>query len=415
MNLPLFIARRIYRNANAEGKQMSRPAVLIAMTGVAIGLAVMIVSVAVIIGFKQEMREKIAGFGSHLQLSNLQAVQAYDALAVSVTDSLMDFLRAYPEVEHAQRYSLKAGMMKTDEAFLGMMLKGVGTEYDLEFFRKHLVEGEIPAFSDSAATQKVLLSKSVADKMKLKVGDKVDTYYLEEKVRIRRLQVAGIYQTHLAEYDNLFLLTDIYTVNRLNNWPRELVSGVELRLRSYEHLPEATLELADTFAGAYDEYGNRYCVRNLEQLHPQIFAWLDVLDVNIWVILVLMIGVAGFTIVSGLLIIIIERTAMIGVLKSLGASNTTIRRLFLWFAVFLIGRGMCWGNVVALTLYFVQKTYGVFKLDPEHYYMETVPVALDAGVFLLVNVGTLLISVLILLGPSYLITRIHPANSMRYE
>lgn len=415
MNLPLFIARRIYKDADAKGKEMSRPAVLIAMAGIAIGLSVMLLSVAIIIGFKQEIKHKISGFGAHIQLTNLAASKSYDSYPIELSDALIQEIYDSNEVKYAQRYSTKAGMINTSDAFQGMILKGVGEEYDLSFFKAHLLEGEIPCFSDSLSSGKVLLSKGLADKMKFKVGDKIDTYYLEDNVRARRLQVAGIYQTNFAEYDNLFLITDIYTVNRLNGWKGNQVGGLEIMLKDYGRLEDVTFDLADKLYGRVDASGNRFCVRHVEQLNPLMFAWLEVLDVNIWVILVLMIGVSGFTMIAGLLIIIIERTSMIGVLKSLGANNNTVRRLFLWFAVFLIGRGMLWGNVIGLSVYFLQRVFGVFKLDPAYYYMDTVPMALNWWAFLLLNVGTMFASVLMLLGPSYLITRIHPANSMRYE
>ena len=414
MSLALFLARRIYSDGDA-GKQVSRPAVLIATIGVAIGLAVMIVAVSVIIGFKSEVRDKIIGFGSHIQISNSDAARSFETRPIAVTDSMIAALASNPGVKHVQRYSTKPGMIKTADAFQGMVLKGIGAEYDASFFRRHLIEGEFPQFSDSASANRVVISKAIADKMKLKLGDKIDTYYIQDDVRARRLTVAGIYRTNFSEYDNLFLLTDLYLVNRLNKWHPDQVSGVELELYDYGRLEESTYRIADETGRHPDPYGADYCVRNVEQLNPQIFAWLDILDVNIWVILILMIGVAGFTMVSGLLIIIIERTSMIGVLKSLGADNFTIRKLFLWLAVFLIGKGMLWGNVLGLAFYFVQKWFGVFRLDPETYYMDTVPVSFNIWIFLLLNAGTLLASVIMLLGPSYLITRIHPANSMRYE
>ena len=414
MNLSLFLARRIYTGSDS-GRQVSRPAVLIAMIGIAIGLAVMIVAVSVIVGFKSQVRDKIVGFGSHIQIANLDAVRSYETRPVVVTDSLMDALARFPGVAHVQRYSTKPGMIKTADAFQGMVLKGVGPEYDPAFFRRHLLEGECPQFSDTASTNRVLISRSLASKLKLKLGDKIDTYYIQDDVRARRLTIAGIYQTNFSEYDNLFLLTDISLVNRLNRWQPGQVSGVELTLRDYDRLDEATCLLADGLSGRTDPYGAEYCVRNVEQLNPQIFAWLDILDVNIWVILVLMVGVAGFTMVSGLLIIIIERTSMIGILKSLGAPNRTIRNLFLWFSVFLIGKGMLWGNLLGLAFYFLQRYTGLFRLDPATYYMDTVPVSFNLWFFLLLNAGTLLASLLMLLGPSFLITRIRPASSMRYE
>lgn len=414
MNLSRFIALRIYRQQDA-GKQVSRPAVLIAMAGIAIGLAVMIISVSVIVGFKSQVRDKIVGFGAHIQVSNLDAAGSYETKPVAASDSLLRALTAYPHVRQVQRYSTKPGMIKTSDAFQGMVLKGIGPEYDLAFFRRHLLEGELPQFSDTASSNRVVLSRLLADKLWLKLGDKIDTYYIQGDVRARRLEVVGIYQTNFAEYDRLFLLTDLALVNRLNQWQPDQASGVELSLDDYNCLEEATYQIATDMDEQTDRYGAEYCVRNVEQLHPQIFAWLDILDVNIWVILILMIGVAGFTMISGLLIIIIERTSMIGVLKALGADNLTIRRLFLWLSVFLIGKGMLWGNLLGLAFYLIQSRFGIFKLDPETYYMDTVPVSFNLWLFLLLNAGTLLASLLMLLGPSYLITRINPATSIRYE
>lgn len=414
MSLSLFLARRLFRATDA-GKQVSRPAVFIATVGVAIGLAVMIIAVSVIIGFKSEVRDKIVGFGSHVQITNSDAARSYETRPIVVGDSMLAALVDYPEVKHVQRYSTKPGMIKTTGAFQGMVLKGIGSEYKTSFFREHMLEGEFPQFSDSASSNRVVISKAIADKMRLKLGDKIDTYYIQDDVRARRLQVVGIYQTNFSEYDKIFLLTDLCLVNRLNKWKPDQVSGVELELHDYNKLEEATYRIATDIDGQSDHYGAKYVVRNIEMLNPQIFDWLNILDVNIWVILILMTGVAGFTMVSGLLIIIIERTSMIGVLKSLGANNFTVRKVFLWFAIFLIGKGMLWGNLIGLFFFFIQKWTGLFRLDPESYYMDTVPVSFNLWIFLLLNIGTMLVSVLMLLGPSYLITRIHPANSMRYE
>lgn len=414
MSLSLFIARRIYRESDG-GQQVSRPAVLIAMTGIVIGLAVMILAVAIVIGFKHEVRNKVVGFGSHIQITNLDAVNSYETHPVVADDSLMSALASYPEVSHAQRYSTKPGMIKTDDAFQGMVLKGVGQEFDSRFIKQYLLEGEVPVFSDSVSSNQVLISKTLAQKMKLKLGDKLYTYYIQEDVRARRLTIVGIYQTDFSEYDNLFLLTDLNLVNRLNGWQPDQVSGVELQVRNYDRLEDVTYEIAVDTDNQQDRYGGVYYVRNIEQLNPQIFEWLGLLDLNVWVILVLMTGVAGFTMISGLLIIIIERTNMIGILKALGATDFTIRKTFLWFAVFLIGKGMLWGDVIGLSVCVLQSQFGIFTLDPETYYVATVPVSFNFWLFFLVNIGTLLISVLMLIGPSFLITKINPASSMRYE
>ena len=243
MSLSLFIARRIYRESDS-GKQVSRPAVLIAMAGIAIGLAVMIIAVAVVIGFKSEVRNKVIGFGSHIQITNLDAVSSYETHPIVVGDSMMTALDGYPEISHVQRFSTKPGMIKTDDAFQGMVLKGVGPEFDPRFLQEYLVEGEIPVFSDSVSSNRVLISKSLATKMKLKLGDKIYTYYIQDDVRARRLTIAGIYQTNFSEYDNLFLLTDLSLVNRLNGWQPEQVTGVELQLKDYDKLEDTTYEIA---------------------------------------------------------------------------------------------------------------------------------------------------------------------------
>jgi lipoprotein-releasing system permease protein len=414
MSLSFFIARRLYREERG-GKQVSRPAVLIALTGIAVGLAVMILSVAVVTGFKKEVRAKVVGFGAHIQITNANASRSYETPPIVVDDTLLQVVAANREVEHVERYSTKPGMIKTADDFQGMVLKGVGEDFDPTFFNEHLEEGVLPQFGDSAAATQVVISRTLADKLRLHVGDKIDTYYIQEQVRARRLTIVGIYRTDFTEYDNLFLLTDIRLVNRLNNWNDRQASGLELTVKDYSRLDAVTWELADHLYDHTDAAGEPLVVQNIEQLMPQIFSWLGILDMNIWVILILMTGVAGFTMVSGLLIIIIERTTMIGLLKSLGAGNTLIRRVFLWLSVFLIGKGMLWGNVIGLGIYFVQRWLHLIPLNAEMYYMDTVPVSLSLWAFLLLNIGTLIISLLMLLAPSYLITRISPAQSMRYE
>lgn len=414
MSLSLFIARKLYQNTDG-GKRVSRPAVLIAMIGIAIGLIVMIITVAVVVGFKKEIRSKVTGFGSDIQITNLDAIRSYETHPIQINDSIAHSLYQYPELKHVQRYSTKPGIIKTDDAFQGVVLKGIGQEYNRDFYTSHLLEGIIPNFTDSTSTNQVVISKSIADKLKLKVGDKIFTYFIQDNVRVRPLVVKGIYQTNFSEYDNLFVLTDIYTVGRLNNWQKDQVSGVEIKLKDYALLEDVTYQLAEDLDRKEDAYGGVYYVENIEELNPQIFEWLKLLDLNVWVILILMIGVAGFTMISGLLIIIIERTNMIGILKALGANNFTIRKVFLWFAVFLIGKGMLWGNAIGLCFYFIQHYFHIFKLDPASYYIDSVPVSLNLFYFLLINISTLIVSVLMLIGPSYLITKINPATSMRYE
>ena len=415
MNWKLFVARRIYRSKEG-GKEISKPAVRIAMAGIAIGLAVMIVAVAVVIGFKHQVRNKVVGIGSDVLVTNFDQQKSYETVPVVAGDSVLAQLRSVEGVKHVQRYSTKPGMIMTDDNFMGMVLKGVANEYDWTFLKEHLLEGEIPLFSDTASTNRVLVSKTIANKLNLQTGEKLYTYYIEgEKVRARRLEVAGIYQTNFTAYDDVFLITDLFTVNRLNNWKTDQASGMEVAITDYNRLEEVKEGISSLVGMQTDRYGGIYYVQTVEEANPQIFAWLDLLDLNVWVILILMTGVAGFTMISGLLIIILERTNMIGVLKALGADNTAIRKVFLSFSVFLIGRGMVWGNVIGLLFILVQSQFNLFKLDPSIYYIDHVPVEFNLWLYLLLNVCTLIVSVLMLVGPSYLIAHIHPAKSIRFE
>ena len=415
MDWKLFVARRIYRSKEGE-KEVSKPVVLIAMWGIAIGLAVMIVAVAVVIGFKHEVRDKVVGIGSDITITNFDAQKSYETVPVVAGDSLLDALRSMEGVKHVQRYSTKPGMIMTEDNFLGMVLKGVSQEYDWTFLKEHLLEGEIPSFTDSASTNRTLVSRTIANKLNLKLGDKLYTYYISaENVRARRLEVAGIYQTNFSIYDDMFLLTDLYTVNRLNAWKADQASGIELEVADVSRLEETKEAISAEVDMLKDRYGATYYTQTVEESNPQIFAWLDLLDMNVWVILILMTGVAGFTMISGLLIIILERTNMIGVLKALGADNLAIRKVFLSFSVFLIGRGMLWGNIIGLSFVFIQSQFHLFKLDPSIYYVDSVPVAFNLWWWVLLNVCSLLASVLMLVGPSYLIAHIHPAKSIRFE
>ena len=414
MNWKLFIAHRIYKN-DEGGKEVSKPAIRIAMAGIAIGLAVMIISVAVVIGFKHQVRDKVVGLSSDILVTSMDEAQSYQTTPVVASDSLLQVLKTVPSVSHVQRYATKPGMIMTSDNFQGMVLKGVAQEYDTRFLKKHLVKGEVPSFSDSTASNKVVISQTIADRLSLTVGDKLYTYYLEDNIRARRLTVAGIYQTNFSAYDDLFLITDLYTVTRLNNWEREQVGGIEVEVEDYSLLEQVNEHIRELLNEKSDRYGSVYYSRTVEEVYPQIFAWLDLLDVNVWVILILMVGVAGFTMISGLLIIILERTNMIGVLKALGADNTSVRKVFLSFSVLLIRKGMLWGNVVALLFCVLQYYFKIIKLDPATYYVDAVPVELNVGVWLLLNLGTLVVSVLMLVGPSYLVSRIHPAKSIRFE
>lgn len=415
MNLPLFIAKRIYRD-KGDRRMVSRPAIRIATAGVAIGLAVMVVTVSVVIGFKHTIRDKVMGFGCHIQVENFLAMRSTDPYPICINDSMMGALKSIGGVERAQRFALAQGILKTDSDYLGMTFKGVGPEYDLTFLRQNLVEGETPTFSDKESKQRLLISKLTADKLKLKTGDKIYAYFVSnDDVRLRRYTICGVYQTNLTQFDNSLCLTDIYSVAKLNSWEPDQCTGAELSVADIDRLGETADSVAQRINRKADKYGDTFTSQTIYEAYPQIFSWLGLLDINVWIIIALMICVAGFTMVSGLLIIILERTQMIGVLKALGATNATVRRTFLWFAVFIIGRGMLIGDIIGIGLVALQRQTGLVKLDPATYYVSTAPMELNIPLILLLNAATLLISVLVLIAPSYLISRIHPAKSMRYE
>lgn len=415
MNVPYFLARRIYAD-NDNQKKVSRPAVRIAIIGVAVGLAVMIVSVCVVLGFKHAIRDKVVGFGSHIQVAEFSMLQQGTDSPIEVDDSVMNVLQHIEGVKHVQRFAMKQGILKTDSDFLGVAFKGVGPEFDSTFIQQHLLEGAVPKFSDKSSGNKILVSKVMADKLKLTCGSRIFAYFIDDSgVRTRRFTIAGIYQTNLTQYDNVMCYVDLYTAVKLNGWQEDMASGAELQVDHFDKLDEVEDRVVKLVNRTTDKYGNTYSSKTIKELSPQIFSWLDLLDLNVWIILIIMMAVAAVTMISGLLIIILERTHMIGLMKALGARNPMVRHTFMWFAAFIIGRGLLWGNMIALALVALQYFTGIVKLDPATYYVSSVPVEVNVLFVVLLNIGTLLISLLVLIGPSFLISHIHPAKTMTYE
>ena len=415
MNISFFIAKRIYSD-KGDKRKVSRPAIHIATAGVAIGLAVMILTVSVVLGFKHTIRDKVIGFGSHIQVENFLTMQSSDPYPICIDDSVMKVIRGIEGVEHVERFTLTQGILKTDQDFLGMSFKGIGPEYDLSFIKSNLKSGSIPSFSDSANKGNLLISSATADKMNLKAGDKVFAYFISDNgVKVRRFTVSGIFQTNMSQFDNALCFTDLYTARKLNNWDGELCTGAEISVGDLQQINAVSLRIADKVNRTSDHEGNIFTSQTIYEAYPQIFSWLSLLDINVWIILALMICVAGFTMISGLLIIILERTQMIGVLKALGMKGSSVRHTFLWFAVFIIGKGMLIGDILAAAIIHLQRHTGFISLDPATYYVSEAPTEINIQAFLLINVVTLFISVLVLVGPSFLISHIHPAKSMRYE
>ena len=415
LNLPLFIARRI-NGAEDVRRQVSRPAIRIATIGVAIGLAVMIVTVSVVFGFKHTIRDKVVGFGSHIQVMNFMSQQSASPSPISVSDSMFNSIQHTPGVRHAERYSLTQGILKTDADFLGVAFKGLGSDYDLSFLQKNLVAGEMPRFSTDKSSYQLLISQQQADKLRLEVGDRVYAYFIgNDDVRARKFTIKGIYQTNMNQFDQSLCFTDFPIPVKLNGWEPDQCSGVEVLVDDFDQLENTAQQIVEHVNRKTDKYGNIFTSQTIYEAYPHIFSWLSLLDINVWIILALMVCVAGFTMISGLLIIILERTQMIGILKALGMRNKMVRHTFLWFAVFIIGRGLLWGNLIGLFIVLVQQYTGLIHLDPTSYYVDTAPMELNIPVILLLNVATLVICLFVLIAPSFLISHIHPARSMRYE
>ena len=415
MNLSLFIARKLYKDQGGH-QRVSRPAITIATAGVAIGLAVMLLSVFVVLGFKHTIRDKVIGFGSHIQVTNFLNQLSADQQPIVVNDSMMAVIRGVKGVKHVERFAYKQGILKTDSDFLGVMFEGVGPEYDSTFIHQNLKAGSIPHFSDSQSGNHIVISRTIADKLKVKAGQRIFAYFIDDNgVRMRRFTIQGIYQTNLTQYDETMCFTDLYTAIKLNGWTPDQVSGAAVTVRDFSQLDEVENRFISKVNKTQDPNGETYSAQTIRDINPQIFSWLDLLDMNVWIILVLMVAVAGVTMISGLLIIILERTTMIGVLKALGARNATIRHIFLWFATFIIGRALIIGNGIGIGIALLQKWTGLIRLDPTTYYVSEVPMEINVPLIVALNVATLAISLFVLIAPSYLISHIHPAKSMRYE
>jgi len=415
LNFPLFIAKRIYSD-QGDHRKVSRPAIRIATIGVAIGLAVMIITVSVVMGFKHTIRDKVVGFGSHIQVESFIASQSATPYPVCIDDSLRNVLQRIEGIRHVSRYALTQGILKTDNDFLGVVFKGIGEDYDTHFLQQNLKEGKTPQFSSTKSSYQLLISKRIADKLGLKVGDRVFAYFIDyNNVRARKFTIAAIYETNMTQFDEALCFTDLPIPVKLNNWEKDQCSGAELLVRDFNQL-QATANLVIEKVNRHtDRNGEILTSHTVQESYPQIFSWLSLLDINVWIILVLMVFVAGFTMISGLLIIILERTQMIGLLKALGACNKSIRHTFLWFATFIIGQGMLWGNIIGIGFILLQQNTGFIQLDPANYYVTTAPMELNIPLILLLNVATLLVTLFVLIAPSFLVSRIHPSKSMRYE
>lgn len=417
-SLSLFLARRFYQSAGDDKKRRaSKLAINIATAGVSLGLAVMIVSVCVVRGFQNEISSKLSGFSSHITVLNDSSFLSPDSYPIVTDSALVCQLRAIKGVHHVQRVSQKLGILKTDEAYQTISLKGIGPDYDRGFLQQSIVEGRFPDFSDRKASGKIIISRMQADALGLKVGDRVFSYFFEETIKMRRFDVAAIYQTNMPQFDEHYVLTDLYTVNRLNKWEPDQSSCLEIHLDRLDEVDRVQIAVGRMVNGLRDRNGSTYNSLSIKEnpLTGAAISWLEVLNMNVLVILALMTGVAGFTMISGLLILILERTRTIGVLKAMGATNTRVRCAFLAYAAMIVVRGLLYGNLFGLGIVLAQKYFGFVRLDPASYYVAEAPVLVNVGELLALNFATLFVTVLALVLPSYVISRIQPAKTIQFD
>ena len=375
----------------------------------------MVVAVAVVTGFKNEITNKVVGFGSHIQILNFDSNLSYETQPIRKDQEFLSSLRSEPYISNVQVFATKAGIIKTRTDIQGVVLKGIGSDFNWDFFENYITEGEIFYVLDSVRTNKVIVSKYLANLLKLHVGDEFIMYFIQEPPRMRRFEVSGIYETSLEEFDKIFVLADISHIQRLNDWNDNQISGFEITVTDFNRLDELTYQVMNMVGFGFEKDGSRLKVVNIHDKYPQIFDWLNLQDVNVIIILLLMLVVAGFNMVSGLLILILDRTNMIGILKALGTVNLSIRKIFLYQSGFLIIKGLFWGNLIGLALCLLQKEFEILKLDQSSYYLTTVPINLNLFHILALNIGTCLVVMMILIIPSMIISRISPVKAIRFN
>ncbi len=417
MNTELFIANRLF--FDKTNKQfLSQRIIRIALFGIALGLAVMIISVSVITGFKSEIRNKVIGFGSHIQIINFESQNTYEIPPISSNQSFLQELKRINGIKKIEVFATKPGMIKTDEFIQGIVFKGVDTDYNWDFFQKNLVQGRLPKINETNRINEILLSENVCNLLKLEVNDLAILYFINENEnnpRLLQLKVSGIYKTSLEEFDNLFVIGDIKQIQRLNDWESDQISGFEILVDDFKNIEFIEQQVRSVVISYSNDNSAILRTESITRQYPQIFDWLSILDMNVWVILFLMVMVAGFNMISGLLVLILERSNMIGVLKALGSPNWSIRKVFLYLSVFLTSRGMLWGNIIGIALVLFQKLLHVIKLNPETYYVDVVPVNFSLIYIFLLNAGSLLVTTLMLVIPSYLVSKISPDKTIRFD
>jgi lipoprotein-releasing system permease protein len=414
LNVEYFIAKRL-ASGKESGNRLSRLMSIVAIVSIALGFAVMILTVAIVTGFKKEISDKLVGGSSHIQITNLDSNYSFETNPITENKEIIDELNKIEGIKHVQKFVTKGGIIKTEQDNQGVMLKGVDSDFEWTFFSKCLIEGQTFSVDDTATTNDALISKKLAQMLRLKLNDKLDVYFVQEPLRIRRFTICGIYSTQLEEIDKSLVLCDIKHLQKIYGWSKNQISGLEINIDNIKNIETLSDEINDLVAFNTYEDGSRLAVNDVKQLYPHLFAWLDLLDTNVLIILVLTIVVAGFNMVSGLLIMLLERTSMIGILKSLGMQSVNIRKLFLYRTAFIVVKGLIIGNAIGIACCLLQQHFGIIKLDATNYFVATVPINLDIFHLILLNVSSALVIMLVLIIPSRIITKISPEKTIRFE
>jgi len=378
----------------------------------------MIISVAVVTGFKKEVRNKVIGFGSHIQVINFDSRNSYELSPISSNQPFLQKIKTIDEIKSVQVFATKPGMIKTDESIQGIVLKGVDSRYNWSFFDKNMIAGRAPELNDSARVNEIIISEQLANLLKLSLNSFAVFYFINENEvnpRMLQLKICGIYRTGLEEFDKLFVIGDIKQIQRINNWKPNEISGFEFEVANFSKIDETEQQIRNATIDYSEKSKNILRTENITRMYPQIFDWLRILDMNVWVILILMTLVAGFNMISGLLVLILERSRMIGVLKAMGSRNWSIRKIFLYLSFFLTGRGMLWGNLIGILLILFQKYFNIIHLDPVTYYVDFVPINFSLFHLLLLNIGSILITLAMLIIPSLLVSKISPEKTIRFD
>ena len=411
MNYELFIAKRII-NAKKRKNSVSSPIIKISILAIAIGVIVMLFTVATTVGLQKKIKEKISGFNGDIQISNYDTNNSkVTVIPITKNQEFYPEFKQVPNVNRVQVYATKAGIIRTPNEFEGIVLKGVDQNYDWTFFNEYLIKGKIPNIIDKL-TNEVLISNKTAKRLSLKVDDSFHMFFVKDNPNkapnSRKFLVSGIYDSGFEEFDESFIIGDIKHIQKINKWKKDEVGGFEVFIDDFDDLRETGFQVYSNIDPTLNAY-------TIAEKFPAIFEWLRLLDTNVIVIIGIMILIAGINMITALLVLILERTQMIGILKALGNNNWSIRKIFLYNAAYLIGKGLLWGNIIGLTLLFIQKYFGLITLNPETYYVKQAPVYLDFKYVIYINLGTLLLCLVMLIVPSVIVSKISPVKAIKFD